>query len=259
MMSQTAPRAYLRVLGLVAALSRSDAAVDCSYSIQTTEGNAIIGAPLNTVLTGFVYREIGGISRLQCVASCAKDTRHCYSFNYCHSTKLCQLNRANQARQPQHLTKGEGCSYYDIFVECQTTTDTNYHNVYLHAVANVKRLEFQVKTATNAIIVLSPVLKDHNPMYEIILGAAANKEGAIRRCKQCPNKRTVTEPGLVSGSQFRGFWITFDLNTGELAVGRAGQLKPFMTWVDPSPMDVKYVGFASYYNDPGEYRYFCSI
>ena len=83
---------------------------------HTEVADIYIGAPVGTILTGHVYRQILGRSRLFCGSLCTKYATKCHSFNYCDATKLCKLNSVTAAKHHEDLTSAEGCSYYDIAV-----------------------------------------------------------------------------------------------------------------------------------------------
>ena len=63
----------------------------------------------------------------------------------------------------------------------------------------------------------------------------------------------VDTPGIVSIDQWRSFWISYDNNTGRLQVGRQGELS-FMETNESEPIDVQYLGYATYDN-PGYFRF----
>ncbi|XP_038060742.1 C3 and PZP-like alpha-2-macroglobulin domain-containing protein 8 [Patiria miniata] len=228
----------------------------------TRRADAILGDPDDTIFSGHAYRRIVGKSRLHCGATCAGNATGCLSFNYCHDTKVCELNSAGAAQHRQDLIHAEGCNYYDTSTRsvCGMVTDTTYYYRYLPSAVDVRRLEFWVQASHDAHVSLSPALPaDPDELYEIVFGSGFNQWADIRRCALCPSEVDVPAPGVVSGSQFRGFWVTFDLHTGLLAAGREGQVTPIMQWVDPAPLDVKYVGFSTGWGSTGIFRYSCSM
>ncbi|XP_033624558.1 macrophage mannose receptor 1-like [Asterias rubens] len=146
--------------------------------------------------------------------------------------------------------------------ECEvldsTSTDENYYYRYHPSQANIERVEFKVKAASDVHIGLSSASSNQPAMYEIIIGGWTNSNSAIRRCAQCPtNEVYISTPNFLSDKEFRGFWVEYDLATGKLDVGRQGQ-SAFMTWTDPSPLDVKYVGYSTGYGFSGQFQ-FCNL
>ena len=137
-------------------------------------------------------------------------------------------------------------------------TDTKYYYRYFTSRANVERIEFKVKASNDVHIALSPTSSDHSPMYEIVISGWKNRKSAIRRCKQCKNMVVVKTPKFLSPAEYRGFWITYDLATGMLEVGRKGHADGFLSWTDPSPVDVKYLGYSTGWGSTGKFK-FCKI
>ena len=138
------------------------------------------------------------------------------------------------------------------------STDANYYYRYHPSTANVERIEFKVKAGSDVHIGLSSESSNQAAMYKVVIGGWINSNSAIRRCASCSNNEVyVSTPNYLSSTEFRGFWITYDLGTGKLDVGRQG-LSSFMTWTDPSPIDVKYVGYSTGYGFDGQFQ-FCNI
>jgi len=95
--------------------------------------------------------------------------------------------------------------------------------------------------------------EDDSDIYEIVIGGYGNTLSMVRRGKQGPNlgKGTVDKgdspgqkgwtetPGILSKSEFRGFWITYEYLSKRkllIEVGKAGETKPFMTGLDKKPL-----------------------
>ena len=56
-------------------------------------------------------------------------------------------------------------------------------------------------------------------------------------------------PGVLSNTEFRGFWLRFtENNAGELLieVGKNGEDTPFMTGVDRDPLKIKFFGLNAW-------------
>ena len=58
-------------------------------------------------------------------------------------------------------------------------------------------------------------------------------------------------------NEWRGFWITYNMNTGKMDVGKEAQAA-FMTYTDPNPLEVKYVGYSTGFGSEGKFR-FCNL
>ncbi|XP_033624617.1 macrophage mannose receptor 1-like [Asterias rubens] len=139
------------------------------------------------------------------------------------------------------------------------TTDDIYNYRYHPSVANVDRIEFEVKASRNVYILLSTT-SDEVPeqlLYEVVIGDKQNTFSSIRRCKLCKDKVKKATSAFLNNQEFRAFWITYDLNTGVIAVGKKHELA-FMTWTDPNPLDVKYVGYSTGAGSHGEFK-FCNL
>ncbi|XP_038077198.1 lymphocyte antigen 75-like [Patiria miniata] len=149
--------------------------------------------------------------------------------------------------------KDKACEVLDT-----VSTDDNFSYRYHPSQANVERVEFRVKAGSDVHVSLSAASSDQPAMYEIIIGGWTNGNSAIRRCGQCTNEVYISTPNFLSANEFRGFWINYDLGTGKLDVGKEGQGTWFMTWTDPQPLDVKYVGYSTGFGFAGEFE-FCNL
>ncbi|XP_022082062.1 secretory phospholipase A2 receptor-like [Acanthaster planci] len=149
--------------------------------------------------------------------------------------------------------KDKACEILDT-----TSTDDNYSYRYHPSQANVERVEFKVKAGSDVHIGLSATSSNQPAMYEIVICGWGNTHSAIRRCSQCQNLVYVSTPNFLSANEFRGFWVNYDMSTGQLDVGKEGQADAFMSWTDPSPLDVKYVGYSTGFGHAGEFQ-FCNL
>ena len=61
-------------------------------------------------------------------------------------------------------------------------------------------------------------------------------------------KTNFQTPGIVSPTEFRGFWITTEMINNQLVikVGKDGESAPFMTGVDEKPLEIRYVGLSAF-------------
>ena len=72
----------------------------------------------------------------------------------------------------------------------------------------------------------------------------------------CRLSQRVETPAIVSNNEWRGFWISYDYASGHLQVGREGE-PAFMSITDPTPIDVKYLGYSSWVGNTAQFR-FCN-
>ena len=94
-----------------------------------------------------------------------------------------------------------------------------------------KTLHFKVKAANDAHIILSGVKSpsEANPVVEVFIGGWGNAKSAIRVNRTKPDKDTQDTSKILSGDEFRGFWVSFDNNT--VAAGKEGDGNPFVRYV----------------------------
>ncbi|XP_063533409.1 uncharacterized protein LOC134743727 isoform X1 [Cydia strobilella] len=101
--------------------------------------------------------------------------------------------------------------------------------------------KFRVHARNDAHIALASIPRESGPMYEIVIGGWSNTKSAIRRRTCFPWEREeVQTPNILGGSEYRGFWVRWESST--ILVGRQGEAKPFMTWLDLEPIPVSYFG-----------------
>ncbi|XP_065203171.1 C3 and PZP-like alpha-2-macroglobulin domain-containing protein 8 [Planococcus citri] len=121
------------------------------------------------------------------------------------------------------------------------------------------RLNFGVKAYSNAHILFTPTkeLRDSTPVYEIVLGADHNRHCSLRRRQQGCEKIKVDLENIVSGDQWRWFWIKIS-SKGLIEVGKDGNELPFMLWEDPHPLNIEYCSFSSWENTAALWCFECS-
>ena len=134
-----------------------------------------------------------------------------------------------------------------------TPDDHNYQ--YITDASGLTHLNFEVKASNDAHLGLSAQQNDLPDMYEIVIGGWANAKSGIRRTKGGTDLVTVDTPDILLGTEFRGFWVSW--NDGTIKVGRAGESFPFMEWTDPNPLAVNYIGYSTGWGSTGEFR-FCT-
>ncbi|KAL6957284.1 hypothetical protein U1Q18_052037 [Sarracenia purpurea var. burkii] len=119
-------------------------------------------------------------------------------------------------------------------------------------------ITFNVKATSDAHILLSskpnPLINE--PGYEIVLGSAGNAASEIRRGQKAENKTKVATANVISGDEWRGFWIRVK-SDGIIMVGKEGDDWPIMFWQDPKPLPVKYYGFSSWTGVEASWEHQC--
>ena len=93
---------------------------------------------------------------------------------------------------------------------------------------------------------------EEKDLYEIVIGGWGNSKSVIRRGHQGDELDSAQTPSIISG-----FWISTRKNTEhslEIMVGKIGQALPLMLAVDPEPVDIQYLGLASWTNTNAFYR-----
>ncbi|XP_072020213.1 macrophage mannose receptor 1-like [Amphiura filiformis] len=136
-------------------------------------------------------------------------------------------------------------------------TDEDYYYRYHPAQKSVEYIYFEVQADNDVHIGLSPIEGDADPMYEIVIGGYGNTLSAVRRCKQCANEIDAPTPSILNINEWRGFWITFNINTGKMEIGKEAHAA-FLTYTDPDPIDVQYVGYSTGWGSEGRFR-FCNL
>lgn len=117
-----------------------------------------------------------------------------------------------------------------------------------------KTLRFKVKAGNDAHIILSavPSPSEAEPVVEVFIGGWGNSKSAIRVNRTKPDKDTQDTPKILSGDEFRGFWVSFDNNV--VAAGREGDDgNPFVKYTSPEPLNINYYGLSTGYGSHGEW------
>ncbi|XP_022117422.1 uncharacterized protein LOC110994849 isoform X1 [Pieris rapae] len=113
-------------------------------------------------------------------------------------------------------------------------------------------VQFKVRTANDAHIALTMGPQESDPMYEIFIGGWGNTKSVIRRNRTKPDKVEIETPGIVNGGEFRGFWVRWD--GGIVSAGREGEAIPFISWSDPEPFPVAFVGVCTGWGATGTWK-----
>ncbi|XP_022177830.1 neuronal acetylcholine receptor subunit beta-4-like [Myzus persicae] len=105
--------------------------------------------------------------------------------------------------------------------------------------------KFYVQAASDAHVMLA-----REPLsfgYEIVLGGGSNSFCDIRKFKgELTSVATVNTEKILDMLSPVGFWVRASQQSGLIEVGRYGESLPFIFWMDPEPIPVKYYSFSSW-------------
>ncbi|KAK7790439.1 hypothetical protein R5R35_009487 [Gryllus longicercus] len=104
-------------------------------------------------------------------------------------------------------------------------------------------LNFKIKAPNDAHVALTAGPEEADPMYEVFIGGWGNTKSVIRRDRTKPDKAEAETPDILSGDEFRGFWLRW--NGGLIEVGKEGEAAPFLSWQDPEPAPVGHYGVCT--------------
>lgn len=102
---------------------------------------------------------------------------------------------------------------------------------------------FRVKANNDAHIALTSSEAESDPMLEVFIGGWSNAKSVIRRNRTKPDVFEESTPGILNGSEFRGFWIRWTDNV--LCVGHEGQAAAFMSYNITEVFPINYVGVCT--------------
>ncbi|XP_028032564.1 uncharacterized protein LOC114244849 [Bombyx mandarina] len=113
-------------------------------------------------------------------------------------------------------------------------------------------VQFKVRAANDAHIALTTGPQESDPMYEVMIGGWGNAKSVIRKNRTKPDKVEIESPGILNGGEYRGFWVRWD--SGIISAGREGEAIPFISWSDPEPFPVYYVGVCTGWGATGSWK-----
>ncbi|GLG97810.1 uncharacterized protein GBIM_04492 [Gryllus bimaculatus] len=102
------------------------------------------------------------------------------------------------------------------------------------------KLEYQFHPVTSGS--LNFKIKAPNDAH-VFIGGWGNTKSVIRRDRTKPDKAEAETPDILSGDEFRGFWLRW--NGGLIEVGKEGEAAPFLSWQDPEPAPVGHYGVCT--------------
>ena len=86
-----------------------------------------------------------------------------------------------------------------------------------------------------------------------VLGAGGNTYSGIRLSKLGHTEVAADTPDLLSASEFRDFFISFD-HAGTLEIGR-GEQEPFLTYTHSDPYPIRFIGFSTGFGSTGTWEF----
>ncbi|GBP45177.1 C3 and PZP-like alpha-2-macroglobulin domain-containing protein 8 [Eumeta japonica] len=113
-------------------------------------------------------------------------------------------------------------------------------------------IQFRVRAPNDAHIALTTGPQESDPMYEIFIGGWGNTKSVIRRNRTKPDKVEIETPNVLNGGEFRGFWVRWD--GGVVSAGRENEALPFISWQDPDPFPVSFIGFCTGWGASGTWK-----
>lgn len=113
-------------------------------------------------------------------------------------------------------------------------------------------LKFSVKSPNDAHIALTPGPAEANPMYEIFIGGWQNSKTVIRKNRDKPDVVELDTPAILSGGEFRSFWITF--YDKAIAFGINEDNTPLLAWRDPDLFNITHFGIRTSWGAAGSWK-----
>lgn len=119
---------------------------------------------------------------------------------------------------------------------------------------------FTVLAPSDAHILLAPSenVKKTDPAYEIVIGAGGNTFCDIRRKQKSEVKASVRVKGLLNGLDPQSFWLHITKD-GDIAVGKEGEILPFISWTDPDPLPLKVISFSTWSGIEAKWYFDCDL
>lgn len=81
------------------------------------------------------------------------------------------------------------------------------------------------------------------PLIEVFIGGWQNSKSIIRYNQTKPDVAEAQTAGILDANELRGFWIR--VTDGVVTVGHEGEAAAFLSWRDPNPFMVNYVGVCT--------------
>lgn len=112
-------------------------------------------------------------------------------------------------------------------------------------------VQFRVRAPNDAHLALTGEPNETQPIVEVFIGGWQNSKSVIRYNQTKPEVAEADTPSILSPNEYRGFWIRV---TGEVVtVGREGEAAAFLSWHNPQPFMVNYVGVCTGWGASGSW------
>jgi hypothetical protein len=111
--------------------------------------------------------------------------------------------------------------------------------------------QFRVRAPNDAHIILSGGPNETHPVIEVFIGGWQNSKSVIRYNQNKPEVAEAHTPGILSANELRGFWVRY--TDGVVTVGYEGEAASFLSWRDPMPFFVNYVGVCTGWGAQGSW------
>ena len=106
---------------------------------------------------------------------------------------------------------------------------------------------FRVKAVSDAHITLTDTVNDYSRGYEVVIGGWTNTQSAIRHPPAGNIVHQVATEDLLSGNEWRTFWISYNYGQIETGSGSDVGANRIMSWyAGDSYMTIKAVSVSSY-------------
>lgn len=112
--------------------------------------------------------------------------------------------------------------------------------------------QFRVRAANDAHLILSGEPNEKHPVIEVFIGGWQNSKSAIRYNQTKPDVAEAHTPGILNANELRGFWIRYI--DGVVTVGREGEAAALLSWYNPQPFFVHYVGVCTGWGANGTWQ-----
>ncbi|XP_060839694.1 neuronal acetylcholine receptor subunit beta-4-like [Rhopalosiphum padi] len=113
------------------------------------------------------------------------------------------------------------------------------------SVTGAAMFKFYVQGTSNAHIMLAREPSSFG--YEIVIGAGSNTFCDIRKFNGVlTSVVTVFTEKILDMFNPIGFWVRATQQSGLIEVGKFGESLPFIFWIDPEPIPIKYYSFTSW-------------
>lgn len=111
---------------------------------------------------------------------------------------------------------------------------------------------FRVRCTNDAHLALTSGPQESDPMLEVFLGGWKNSKSVIRKNRTRPDVAETDTPDIVSGGEFRGFWIRWTDNI--ITVGKEGEAAAFLSYENTAePFPINFVGTCTGWGASGSW------